>query len=231
MCKAVPACLRAHHPPTYLGGFPCPVKLTERQRRFIEAYLASRNAKQAALDAGYSPRWPEMSSHQVLALPPIRAALRARGLDPPQGAHPRTQRRKPMVRPPRKELSIREERFALAYLVTGNAALAARRAGIPGAQSHGEGYRLLNRPRVAAFIEAERAASIERTRIDADRVKREFARIAFMDIADIIEWDEDASASCASRGLATRARRKRKKRSDRGRSDQLSAIRQGKPDS
>ena len=38
---------------------------------------------------------------------------------------------------------------------------------------------MLHRPHVAAFIEAERAASIERTRIDVDRVKREFARIAF----------------------------------------------------
>ena len=43
----------------------------------------------------------------------------------------------------------------------------------------------------AAFIEAERAASIARTRIDVDRVKREFARIAVMDIADVIEWDEE----------------------------------------
>jgi len=171
-----------------------PRKLTERQRRFVDAYLVTRNAKQAALDAGYSPRWPETSGHQILALPHIRAALKAHGLDPPEGAHPSTQVRKPMLRPPRKELSIREERFALAYLVTGNAALAARRAGIRAALSHRDGHRLLNRPRVAAFIEAERAASIERTRIDVDRVKREFARLAFTDIADIIEWDEEGVA-------------------------------------
>ena len=55
------------------------------------------------------------------------------------------------------------------------------------------GHRLLNRPRVAAFIEAERAASIERTRIDVDRVRREFARLAFVDIADVIEWDEEGN--------------------------------------
>jgi hypothetical protein len=35
---------------------------------------------------------------------------------------------------------------------------------------------------------------VERTRIDVDRVKREFARIAFTDIADIIEWDEEGIA-------------------------------------
>jgi phage terminase small subunit len=98
-----------------------------------------------------------------------------------------------MVRLPRKELSMREEKFALAYLVTGNAALAARRAGIRTALSHGEGHRLLTRPRVAAFIEAERTASIERTRIDVDRVRRELARIAFTDIADFMEWDEEGN--------------------------------------
>ena len=32
-----------------------PRSLTERQRRFVEAYLVSRNATQAALAAGYSP--------------------------------------------------------------------------------------------------------------------------------------------------------------------------------
>ena len=46
---------------------------------------------------------------------------------------------------------------------------------------------------VAAFIEAEREASIARTRIDVDRVKREYARLAFVDIADLIEWDEDGT--------------------------------------
>ena len=55
------------------------------------------------------------------------------------------------------------------------------------------GCRIFHRPHVAAFIEAERAASIERTRIDVDRVKREFARLAFVDIADFIEWDEDGT--------------------------------------
>jgi hypothetical protein len=105
---------------------------------------------------------------------------------PPRGVHWHTQIGKKMVRLPRKELSIREERFALAYLVNGNAALAARRAGISADQSHREGYRLLNRRRVADFIEAERVASIARTRIDVDCVKREYARIAFCDIADIV---------------------------------------------
>jgi hypothetical protein len=36
------------------------------------------------------------------------------------------------------------------------------------------------------------ATSIERARIDVDRVTREFARIAFVDIADFVEWHEAA---------------------------------------
>lgn len=171
-----------------------PRSLTPRQQRFIEAYLVTRNATQAARDAGYSQRHAQTSGYQVLKLPYIRAALRARGLDPPRGVHHATQIRKPMQRPPRTALSLREERFALAYLVSGNAAAAARQAGIRAALSHRDGYRLLNRPRVAAFIAAERAAAIERTRIDADRVKRELARIAFVDIADIVEWNEESVA-------------------------------------
>jgi hypothetical protein len=44
-------------------------KLTERQRGFIEAYLVTRNAKRAALEAGYSPRWPETRGHRSWRCP------------------------------------------------------------------------------------------------------------------------------------------------------------------
>jgi phage terminase small subunit len=168
-----------------------PRKLTERQQRFVEAYLVSRNATQAARDAGYSPDSAGSWGPTLLRRTHIVAALRERGLDPPRGIHPATQRRKRLVRQRRTGINPLEERFALAYLVTGSATEAARRAGLKGAHAHKSGWKMLHRPHVAAFIEAERAASIERTRIDVDRVKREFARIAFVDIADLIEWDED----------------------------------------
>jgi phage terminase small subunit len=170
-----------------------PRSLTARQRRFVDAYLVSRNAAQAARDAGYSPERATTTGSELLRRAPVVAALRAQGLDPPRGLHPATQLRKPPVRRRRTGLNPLEERFALAYLVTGNAAEAARRAGLKVAQAKTGGCRLLQQPHVAAFIEAERAASIERTRIDVDRVKREFARIAFVDIADFIEWDEDGN--------------------------------------
>jgi phage terminase small subunit len=167
--------------------------LTERQRRFVEAYLVSRNATQAARVAGYSH---EARPRDRLRAAASRACRRrpAGGLDPPRGLHPATQLRKPLVRRRRSAMNPLEERFALAYLLTGNAAEAARRAGLKVARANIGGCKMLQRPHVAAFIEAERAASIARTRIDVDRVKREFARIAFMDIADVIEWDEEGIA-------------------------------------
>ena len=170
-----------------------PRKLTERQRRFVDAYLVSKNASRAACEAGYSPGRATTTGSELLRRAPVAAALRARGLEPPRGLHPSTQLRKPIVRRRRTGLNPLEERFALAYLVTGNAAEAARRAGLKAAQAKTGGFRMLQLPHVAAFVAAERAASIERTRIDVDRVKREFARLAFVDIADVIEWDEDGT--------------------------------------
>ena len=170
-----------------------PRPLTERQRRFVDAYLVSRNAAQAARDAGYSPARAAMSGSEQLKKPHVAAALRARGLDPPRGIHPSTQIRAPRVHRPRSSLTYRGERFAMAYLVCGNATEAARRIGIRPDKAREVGFRLLHRPPVAAFIAAEREASIARTRIDADRVKRELARIAFVDIADVVAWDEDGN--------------------------------------
>jgi phage terminase small subunit len=172
-----------------------PRPLTERQQRFVEAYLVSRNATQAARDAGYSPHSAGSWGPTLLRRAHIADALRERGVDPPKGIHHATQVRKQMVRPPRTAINPLEERFALEYLATGSASEAARRVGLKGAHAHKAGYKMLQRPPVAAFIEAERAASIERTRVDVDRVKREFARIAFSDIGDIIEWDENGGVA------------------------------------
>jgi phage terminase small subunit len=172
-----------------------PRSLTERQRRFVDAYLVSKNASRAACEAGYSPARATTTGSELLRRAPVAAALRARGLEPPRGLHPSTQLRKPIGRRRRTGLNPLEERFALAYLVTGNAAEAARRVGLKAVQAKTGGFCMLQRPHVAAFIAAERAASIERTRIDVDRVKREFARLAFVDIGDFIAWDEDGKVA------------------------------------
>ncbi len=168
-----------------------PQVLTPRQLLFVESYLVTRNARQAAREAGYSPIRAGMTGSELLKKPHIAAALRARGLDPPRGVHPSTQIRKPRVNRPRARLTLREERFALAYLACGNAAEAARRLGIGPARASSVGARLLHRPSVAAAIAAERAALAERARIEAEQVLRELGRIAFADIRDIADWSAD----------------------------------------
>ncbi len=49
---------------------------------------------------------------------------------------------------------------------------------------------LMKQPKVAAAIRKAMDARVTRTQIDADRVLREFARIAFADIRSYTEWDK-----------------------------------------
>ena len=55
-------------------------------------------------------------------LPHIRAALRERGIDPPRGAHPSTQRRKTVVRLPAKGLTFARSGSRSPISFAGNAA-------------------------------------------------------------------------------------------------------------
>jgi phage terminase small subunit len=175
--------------------------LTPRQRLFVEAYLKSRNASQAAQDAGYA--WPRAQQYgsDLLKRPHIRQALSERGLEPPRGVHPRTQSRKPLP----GRLSERERRFALAYLACANASEAARRIGVSAKLARGAGFRFVHRPRVAAFLEQESAALGARARIDAERVMQELARIAFSDMRAIADWNKDDVAVKPSRAISAEA--------------------------
>jgi phage terminase small subunit len=166
-----------------------PRKLTPLQLRFVEAYLVSRNAAAAAREAGYAASSAPMRGYELLMKPHVVAALRARGLEPPRGIHPRTQIRKKRVNPPRTKLTLREQRFVFAYLACGSATEAARRIGVGAKASRLAGFRLLHRPLVAAALEQERAALSERGRIDAEQVLRELGRIAFANIRDVVEWN------------------------------------------
>jgi phage terminase small subunit len=78
-----------------------------------------------------------------------------------------------------RKLSDREQQFVNEYLVDFNANRAARRVGfVP----HKCNYKIKHRKAVAAAIEKAIAERSRRTRITADRVLREYARIAFADI-------------------------------------------------
>ena len=125
-------------------------------------------------------------------------------------------------------LTDKEQRFVDEYLIDLNATQAARRAGYSGKTARSIGSELLTKPRIAeAIAEAKRFRS-ERTRIDQDRVLREYARLAFANMRDFAQWtaedvrfipsedlDPNDSAAVAevsvtekeSRGVTTRIRK------------------------
>jgi phage terminase small subunit len=84
-----------------------------------------------------------------------------------------------------------QRRFVDEYLVDLNATQAAIRAGYAKTGANGQGYHLRRKPEVAAAIRQAMAERQERTRITADRVLREYARIAFADIRRLTGWGPD----------------------------------------
>lgn len=165
--------------------------LTPREARFVVEYARLRNAKQAALNAGYSPKSAAVLGPRALRKPHIVAALAAAGVAVTLGAYPPLQIRQPASRL-RRGLTWRQQRFVEEYLICGNATEAARRIGLGERNAQANGARLLTRRFVAAAIKAAQEASARRTGITIDRLKQEYARIAFADIGDIADWDSGA---------------------------------------
>jgi phage terminase small subunit len=90
----------------------------------------------------------------------------------------------------------RRERFAREYLIDQHPGRAAERAGLvkPGstpAQSSAAGRRLLAEPQVVARVEQLQAEQYVRTKITADFVLREMARLAFANLQDL--YDENGA--------------------------------------
>ena len=83
----------------------------------------------------------------------------------------------------------RQQRFIDAYLRTNDAPSAARAAGYGPSTVRRNAAKLLKIPSVAAVLRAELDARAERTRIAADRIVLELARVAFSDMSRIADWD------------------------------------------
>jgi phage terminase small subunit len=81
-----------------------------------------------------------------------------------------------------RKLNARQARFSQEYVLDLNATQAAIRAGYSKKTAGQIGERLLKKVEIAAAIAAAKAERSERTMIGADRVLRELARIAFLDI-------------------------------------------------
>jgi phage terminase small subunit len=157
--------------------------MTPRQMRFVEEYARLKNAREAAIAAGYSLRCAAPIGSCLLRQPHIAAALAAAGVEfvvTPHGRNGGTQIR--------LALTARQTRFVEHYLVLGNAAEAARRAGYSAHSVSSTVQRLFRKPRVAAAIAAAQAARAERMRIDAEHVLAEYARLGFADLGMIADW-------------------------------------------
>lgn len=81
-----------------------------------------------------------------------------------------------------RKLTVRQQRFVEEYLIDANASQAAIRAGFSKKQANSAGARLLRHPLVKEAVRKATADRSARLRITADRVLREYARIAFADI-------------------------------------------------
>jgi phage terminase small subunit len=79
-------------------------------------------------------------------------------------------------------------RFIHEYLIDLDPAAAARRAGYSLHTAKGIGLRLLRDPAVAAAVKEAQAMRADRLDITAERVLREYARIAFADIRRLLHW-------------------------------------------
>lgn len=84
----------------------------------------------------------------------------------------------------------KQKRFCEEYLIDLNATQAAIRAGYSPKTAGQIGNRLLKNVQIRARIAAARAEQSKRTGVNADRVIRELARIAFVNPTEVIDTDK-----------------------------------------
>jgi len=80
--------------------------------------------------------------------------------------------------------------FADEYLVDRNATAAAKRAGYSSPRN--AGYRVLHHPEVQKYIKGQEAKLASKLEITAERVLKEVARIAFSDITDYVDVENNS---------------------------------------
>ena len=88
------------------------------------------------------------------------------------------------------QLTPKQERFVQEYMIDLNATQAAIRAGYAESSAEQQGCVLLRNPKVKAVLDAKQAKKADKLDITAERVLREYARIAFADIRSIASVDD-----------------------------------------
>lgn len=87
-----------------------------------------------------------------------------------------------------RPLSVLQQKFVDEYLIDLNGSKAATRAGYSARSAGTMASRLLSYPQIAAAISEGIEARAARSRVTADRVIDEYARIAFSDMCRFVEW-------------------------------------------
>ena len=95
-------------------------------------------------------------------------------------------------------MTAKQKRFVEEYLIDLNATQAAIRAGYSPNSARDIGSENLTKPHIRARVEEALAERSKRTGINADRVVRELARIAFVNAADVINFDSATLSENAS---------------------------------
>jgi len=89
-------------------------------------------------------------------------------------------------------MTPKQSAFVREYLAGGlNATQAAIRAGYSEATAYSQGERLLRHVEVAGAISEAQSERARRLEITADRVAQEYARIAFANVGDVLEFGPD----------------------------------------
>lgn len=92
-------------------------------------------------------------------------------------------------------LPPKEHIFCQEYIIDFNGARAARTAGYSEKTADKQAYQLLEKPRVHAEITRLISERVKRTQITADRVLLELASIAFADLREFGQWDDEGRLS------------------------------------
>lgn len=107
-----------------------------------------------------------------------------------------------------RDLTLKQQLFVQEYLVSLNATQAALKAGYSPKTAAVMGSENLRKPYIAALVEEAMEARAERTRVDADKVVKELAKLGFSDMREIAAWGrsglswkeseelEDEAAAC-----------------------------------
>ncbi|SFM41208.1 terminase small subunit [Pelosinus propionicus] len=96
------------------------------------------------------------------------------------------------------KLTPKQERFVEEYLIDLNATQAAIRAGYSSHTANEQGARLLTNVSIRACVDKAKAERSKRTGINQDLILQEIARIARVNIMDIVNPETAEIKSCAS---------------------------------